>query len=467
MQPLRPLQFVSDQHETSPAVVQLRLFHDDAATERRIRLLLGAAGAFRVQSVGAQAADRCVATVLAFRRPEMPAACEVLRTLQERSPCVPVLVITDDVGAEDLIELLASGVSDFCSMSCNDGELLARLLRMLDGLPPRTRPPRELPHVLAHRLIGRSPLFLRVVERVPVLAQNEASILLLGETGTGKEVLAQAIHYCSRRAHGPWVAVNCAAIPADLVESEFFGHVRGAYTHAVESRRGLVQDAEGGTLFLDEIDALPLASQAKLLRFLQERQYRSVGASQTRAADVRIIAASNRDMRVEAETGRFRQDLYFRLAVLSLTLPPLRERREDIGALAVHFLGQVNGETDRHIGPPTPEALGRLCAHHWPGNVRELRHVILRGVLLTPHSRLQAEDIDFDDGCCADIAAPMGFREAKAQAVESFERHYLEALLARSGGNISRAAREAHKNRRAFFELLRRREIDPARYRAG
>jgi DNA-binding NtrC family response regulator len=321
--------------------------------------------------------------------------------------------------------------------------------------------------VLAHRLIGRSPLFLRVVERVPMLAQNEASILLLGETGTGKEVLAQAVHYCSRRAQGPWVAVNCAAIPAELVEDEFFGHVRGAYTHAVESRRGLVQEAEGGTIFLDEIDALPLASQAKLLRFLQERQYRSVGASQTHAADVRVIAASNRDMRVEAETGRFRQDLYFRLAVLSLTLPPLRERREDIGALSMHFLAQVNGETGRRIGPPTPEALGRLCAHHWPGNVRELRHVILRAVLLTSHTRLQAEDIDFDDGRCADIMAPMGFREAKAQAVESFERHYLEALLARSGGNISRAARDAHKNRRAFFELLRRRGIDPARYRAA
>ena len=456
-----------DQPETSTAVVQLRLFDSDAATELRIRRLLGAAGAFRVQRVDEPAGDRCLATVLVCQRPDVPGACEALRTLLERAPCVPVLAVTGEVGADGLDELVASGASDFCALSCSDDELLVRLRRLLNALPLRSTPARALPPGLGQRLVGRSPPFLRVVQRVAVLAQNEAGILLLGETGTGKEVLAQAIHYSSRRADGPWVAVNCAAIPADLVENEFFGHVRGAYTHAVESRRGLVQEAEGGTLFLDEVDALPLASQAKLLRFLQERQYRSVGASQTRAADVRVIAASNRDMRIEAETGRFRQDLYFRLAVLSLTLPPLRERREDIAALAMHFLAQVNGETGRRIGPPTPEALGRLWAHHWPGNVRELRHVILRAVLLTPHTRLQAEDIDFDDGRCADIAAPMGFREAKAQAVESFERHYLEALLARSGGNISRAAREAHKNRRAFFELLRRRDIDPARYRAA
>lgn len=449
------------------AVVHLRLFHDDAAIERRIRSLLTGAGALHVPRDGTPVADHCLAAVFVCRPPELSAACAALRSLHEAAPCVPVLAVTGDMAADGLAELVASGASDFCALSSSDSELLARLRRLLNNLPARSDTATAGLPALTQRLVGRSPPFLRVVQRVPVLAQNEAGILLLGETGTGKEVLAQAIHYSSRRADGPWVAVNCAAIPADLVEDEFFGHVRGAYTHAVESRRGLVQEAEGGTLFLDEVDALPLASQAKLLRFLQERQYRSVGASQTRTADVRVIAASNRDMRVEAETGRFRQDLYFRLAVLSLTLPPLRERREDIGALAMHFLAQVNGETGRRIGPPTPEALARLCAHHWPGNVRELRHVILRAVLLTAHTRLQSEDIDFDDGRCTDIAAPMGFREAKAQAVESFERHYLEALLARSGGNISRAAREAHKNRRAFFELLRRRDIDPARYRAS
>ncbi len=454
-----------DRFETPTALVQLRLFQEHATTETRLRRVFASAHVLPVQAADAPADDRCLAAVFVCQSPNVQAACAALQTLREQSPCLPVLAVTDEVGAHGLGDLLASGITDFCPLASSDDELLIRLRRLLGTVPLCSKPLAGTPPRLNQRLVGHSPPFQRVVQRLPTLAQNDASILLLGETGTGKEVFAQAIHYCSRRAHGPWVAVNCAAIPPDLVENEFFGHVRGAYTHAVDARRGLVQEAEGGTLFLDEVDALPLASQAKLLRFLEERQYRAVGASQTHAANLRIIAASNRDLRADAEAGRFRQDLYFRLAVLTLALPPLRERREDIGALCMHFLAQINTETGRHIGPPTPEALSRLSAHHWPGNVRELRHVILRAVLLTSHPRLQAQDIDFDDGRCADIAATLGFREAKAQAVESFERHYLEALLARSGGNISRAAREAHKNRRAFFELLRRRDIDPARYR--
>jgi len=193
--------------------------------------------------------------------------------------------------------------------------------------------------------------------------------------------IAQAIHYASRRARGPWVAINCAAIPPELVEDELFGHVRGAYTHAVGSRHGLVREAEGGTLFLDEIDSMPLAAQAKLLRFLQDKQYRVVGASALHTADVRVVAASNRDLRLAAATHTFRQDLFFRLNVLGLTLPPLRERREDIAMLALHFLGQANREAGRHLLGLTPAALRALQAHDWPGNVRELKHALHRAVL--------------------------------------------------------------------------------------
>jgi DNA-binding NtrC family response regulator len=240
--------------------------------------------------------------------------------------------------------------------------------------------------------------------------------------------------------------------------------VRGAYTHALDARHGLVHEAEGGTLFLDEIDSMPLPAQAKLLRFLQDKQYRVVGASATRIADVRVIAASNRDLRAGAVTSGFRQDLFFRLNLLSLRLPPLRERGADVTLLAQHFFAEINAETRRRLTTITPAALALLQAHDWPGNVRELRHVLHRAVLLAPGPALQAVDIELDGVAFAD-AQPVSFRDAKAHAVEAFERHYLDLLMLQNAGNISRAARVAQKNRRAFFELLRRHEIDPTRYR--
>ncbi|MGH8479585.1 MAG: sigma-54 interaction domain-containing protein [Gammaproteobacteria bacterium] len=313
-------------------------------------------------------------------------------------------------------------------------------------------------------MIGNAPEFLKLLKRIPAIARSNASVMLLGETGTGKEICAQAIHYCSPRSQGPWVAINCAAIPPELMEDELYGHVRGAYTHAHATRYGLVCEAEGGTLFLDEVDSLPLAAQGKLLRFLQDREYRAVGSSSVRHADVRVIAASNCDLKLAMLSGRFRKDLFFRLNVLTLTMPPLRGRREDIAALASHFFDQANREVGRQLLGISPTALRRLFSHTWPGNIRELKHVIERAVVLAEGSILEATDIELD-GEAATEQALMSFREAKAQAVEAFERCYLEQLLAQSQGNISRAARAAQKNRRAFFELLRRHAIDASRFR--
>ncbi|BDB28713.1 hypothetical protein Tamer19_61340 [Cupriavidus sp. TA19] len=400
----------------------------------------------------------------------LAACCASLCSLRAAWPGVPTVVLAQDLPEELLARLLACAPFDFCQLSGSDAEIRLRLRRAL-GLLPCVEPAIEpaLPADLSSRLIGRAPGFLRIVRRVPVLAGSTASVLLLGETGTGKEVFAQAIHYSSPRARGPWVAINCAAIPSELVESELFGHTRGAYTNAVAAREGLVQEAECGTLFLDEIDATPLAAQAKLLRFLQEKEYRMVGCSQRRTADVRVIAASNRDLRRATAAGTFRQDLFFRLNVLNLTLPPLRERREDVPALAMHFLAQANRECGRCLGGLTPGALHRLLAHDWPGNVRELKHVIQRAVLLAQGSTLQAADIELDGeapgAAFDDRVVPISFHEAKARAVEAFERHYLEQLLVQSHGNITQAARAAAKNRRAFFELLRRHGIDAAHFR--
>src|SRR5690606_5099810 len=255
---------------------------------------------------------------------------------------------------------------------------------------------------------------------------------------------------------GPWVAINCAAVPVELIESELFGHVKGAFTTANSSRHGLVREAEGGTLFLDDIDCLPLLAQGKLLRFLQQQEYRPVGSNTVCRSNVRVVASSNRDLRALASRNAFRQDLYFRLNVLPVSLPPLRERREDIAALAVHFI-ELFG---RSPGPDTPqrprrrlspEAMLKLVDHDWPGNVRELRHVIERSLLLSDRHEISAGDIDIDGGAGmegadgpegASIAAE-SFRAAKKRFVDRFERRYIETLLSIHNGNITHAARAA------------------------
>ena len=334
-------------------------------------------------------------------------------------------------------------------------------------------------------LVGHSAAFVAALARLPRYARCDAGVLILGETGTGKEVCAQALHYASARAGGPFVAVNCAAIPGELVEDELFGHVRGAYTHAHAARSGLVAEAEHGTLFLDEIDALPLAAQAKLLRFLQDQQYRPVGSSQLRQAHVRVVAASNRPLDALAAAGQFRQDLLFRLNMLTLMLPPLRQRMADVPALALmlpplrqrmadvpalaeHFLALSRRDGQHAIQSISPAALARLMAWSWPGNVRELKHAVDRAALLASGPQLAADDLDLGpaQAAAAPPAAAEGFNAAKARAVRDFERHYIERTLAEAGGNIAQAARLARKHRRAFFELLRKHDIDAARYRA-
>jgi len=458
--------------------LQLRSFVADAAVDARIGRLLAALPLQVEERHGVSAALACAderapaAIILVADAASAARATSALHSVHAAWPAAAVVLLSDGVRDAALTRLVEAGVDEFAGLACDDAELVLRLRRALGLLvrPVEAAPASDpdLPDSLRGRLIGRAPAFLRMVRRVPQVAGSDATVLLLGETGTGKEVCAQAIHYTSPRASGPWIAINCAAIPAELVETELFGHVRGAYTHALDARHGLVHEAEGGTLFLDEIDSMPLPAQAKLLRFLQDKQYRVVGASATRTADVRVIAASNRDLRATAATRGFRQDLFFRLNILSLTLPPLRERGADIALLAQHFFAEINAEAGRRLASITPAALALLQSHDWPGNVRELRHVLQRAVLLATGPVLQASDIELDgaDAPAADDA-PVSFREAKASAVEAFERRYLDMLMLQNAGNISRAARVAQKNRRAFFELLRRHDIDPTRYRSA
>lgn len=330
--------------------------------------------------------------------------------------------------------------------------------------------PRVALHPRLARLVGRNALFMQQVQRVTVLAPCNAGVLVQGETGTGKELFAQALHYLSPRAGHPFVAVNCGALPAELVESELFGHTRGAFTHAHEAQKGLVAQAQGGSLFLDEVDSLPLLAQVKLLRFLQDKEYRPVGSAREHTADVRLIAASNTDLWAAVQRGAFRADLFYRLNVLTLSLPALRQRPEDLLLLAQHFIEHYAREFQRPVCGLSAAAAAAICAHHWPGNVRELQHAIERGVLLAPGDEVLGADLCLagaarvattDDGHDGE-----SFQHAKSRMVDEFERHYLEHLLLRYQGNITRAAGAACKNRRAFFELMKKHQIDSARFRS-
>jgi len=314
------------------------------------------------------------------------------------------------------------------------------------------------------QLIGQSPSFLAAKEQIAAVARYDVNILLLGETGTGKELFARAIHYLSVRSGQPFVPVNCGAIPVDLVENELFGHERGAFTGAGSATPGLVQEANGGTLFLDEIDALPSLAQVKLLRLLQEKEYRSLGSTQIRHADLRVIAAANASIRQAVADGKFRQDLYYRLNIVPVTLPRLSERLEDIPLLAHHFLKKYADEFHKNVTAFSGDALYTLMQYPWPGNVRELEHIVERAVVLAQEVIIDVPDLRLTDSVAPH--APSSFQEAKESALAHFERTYLHALLTSSQGNISQAARIARKDRRALRQLLKKHQIDAASFKS-
>jgi DNA-binding NtrC family response regulator len=326
--------------------------------------------------------------------------------------------------------------------------------------------------LLGINLIGQSPALLDVIDLIRRIACHDVTVAIYGETGTGKELVAQALHYTSARAAGPFIPVNCGALTDSLFESELFGHERGAFTDARREHAGLVEQALGGTLFLDEIEALSPRGQVALLRFLQDRSYRKVGGRQQLQASVRIIVASNiAPEQLLADHEHFREDLFYRLNVLPLHIPPLRERREDIALLAQHFLTIYRTRFDLPGKIIGDAGMTWLQDQDWPGNVRELENTLQRGLLLAegdeigPHHLQLSAESDTADGML-DTASlqSLPFNEARAHVLESFEHDYLQELLARSGGNVTRAARKAGKERRTLGRLLKKHHINPTRY---
>lgn len=377
---------------------------------------------------------------------------------------IPVITALDAFEPDQAFELFQAGAADFISAPFKAADVLPRAWRLIRQLLTDQKW-EQMAHTEYHstQLIGESVAFRAEANKIPLIAGCNANVLIVGETGTGKELYARAIHYDSVRAGQPFMPVNCGAIPVELVENELFGHTRGAYTGANTLQIGLIEEANGGTLFLDEIDCLPIFAQVKLLRFLQEKEYRPLGSPKMRRADVRIIAASNINMPEAVDNGRVRQDLFYRLNIISLTLPPLRERREDIPLLAHHFLTIYSRESGRRVTDFSEEALHLLMVHPWPGNVRELEHVIERAVVLCQGETIQAKDVLVGNSVFDGHRESL--QQAKAREIARFEKNYIQGVLAACRGNITRAAQVAQKNRRAFWQLIQKHQIDVNRFK--
>lgn len=377
--------------------------------------------------------------------------------IHRANPVLPVIVLTAHGTIPDAVAATQRGVFGYLTKPFDGKDLVNTVTQASQLSAPAAND--EPVEEWRGGIVTRNPELETVMARAKLVAAGDASVLIRGESGTGKELLAHAIHKASPRGNKPFMAINCGAIPEALLESELFGHMKGAFTGAARDHEGLFQSANGGTVFLDEIGDMPVPLQVKLLRVLQERMVRPVGATQSVAVDVRIVSATHRDLETAIREGRFREDLYYRLNVVSFTLPPLRERREDVPLLATHFLSDISKKYGKTVNAFSAEALQLLVKYDWPGNVRELVNVVEQAVALTTGSvvspalvesalRVQASELD-------------SFEQARGQ----FERDYLARLLKMTNGNVTHAARLAKRNRTEFYKLLHRHHLEPGLFK--
>jgi two-component system response regulator GlrR len=384
----------------------------------------------------------------------------LFEAIRAENPTLPVIILTAHGTIPDAVAAVNRGVFGYLTKPFDAKALLIEVERALALSGGVATGADGEDHGWRAEIITRNPAMEDVLARARLVAESDASVFIFGESGTGKELLARAIHKSSpRRAHA-FVGINCSAIPEQLLESELFGHVRGSFTGATRDHKGLFLTAHRGTLLLDEIGDMPLSLQVKLLRVLQEKQVRPVGSTETHEVDVRVISATHRNLEAEMAAGNFREDLYYRLNVVALTLPPLAERREDIPLLAGHFLSQVSAKYRRVVNGFAPEAMELMIAASWPGNVRQLYNVIEQSVALatTPiipvslaQQAIQHQQAEF-----------ASFEDARRR----FEREYLTQILKITEGNVTQAARLAKRNRTEFYKLLGRHQLDPKLFKS-
>jgi DNA-binding NtrC family response regulator len=405
-----------------------------------------------------------------------PRADTLHAVIHEADPQLPVVILDPKPSVATARACLQAGACDYLDLSTAEAELEDSLARLLTGSRRQAREEVlrravERPYSFGD-FLGESPAMQQVYSIIDRVASSSVDVLVTGETGTGKELVARAIHARSRRSSGPFVPVDCGAIPDTLMESELFGYERGAFTGANARRMGLVESADSGTLFLDEVGELPLPLQAKLLRVLQERRVRRVGARQENAVDVRVVAATSRPIDQMMTQGSFRRDLFYRIAVVRIDLPPLRARGDDIGLLAEFFANRAAQEMGRTIGGLSTDVYQVLKNYQWPGNVRELQNVVRRAIALTRSPTAGLDDLPDEVVAAAGRvagaeASAVGFFGQRAEHVARFERQYLADLLTRHLGDVSAAARESRLPRGTLYRLLKGHGLDAAAFRPG
>jgi len=379
----------------------------------------------------------------------------LLKELQTRSPGLRVVIVTAHGTIPDAVTATQSGAFGFLTKPIDKDELMSTVERAL-----RVSGSVDVEEGWASSIITRNQAMKEILQQAKMVAATDARVLITGESGTGKELLAQAIHAASDRRNKPFVAINCSAMAENLLESELFGHEKGAFTGATRSHNGLFQSAEGGTLMLDEIGDMPMRLQVKLLRVLQEHQVRPVGSTEAVNVDVRVISATHRDLQSLLTQGKFREDLYYRLNVVNIKLPTLDERREDIPLLVAHFLQLISAEADQERKVYAPEAVEMLVTAEWPGNIRQLYNVVRQNVALSRSPVISRELVQQSLGEHA--GKLMSFSDAR----DEFTRNYLSQILQITMGNVSQAARLAKRNRTDFYKLLARHDLNPDTFKS-
>jgi two-component system response regulator GlrR len=444
---------------------RILLVDDDTDLLRLLSMRLDAAG---YQVIASESAEQAMAH-LAAQRPHLVITdlrmrgmdgMALLARIHHHNPALPVIILTAQGSIPDAVSATQLGAFAFLTKPFDGKALVAQIenaLRLAGGNTDVVMDDAQW----RRDIITRSPAMEELLSQARLVAGADVSVFIRGQSGTGKELLARAIHNASPRRDAPFVAVNCGAIPEPLLESELFGHTKGSFTGATQDYQGLFPSAHGGTLFLDEIGDMPPALQVKLLRVLEDKLVRPVGSTRSVAVDVRIISATHRDLATEAAAGNFREDLYYRLNVVTLEIPPLAERREDIPALAQHFLARLCAKHGKHIKGYSPEAMELLVGAAWPGNVRQLLNVIEQAVALCTTEIISTTLLQ------KAIRDEPGTVPPLAEARKHFERDYLAQLLRITNGNVTQAALLAKRNRTEFYKLLHRHALDPALFKVA
>lgn len=444
-------------------VTELERCREALAALPRISVVAESTSSAAVKLLGLESLDLVVTDL----RMPLVDGLDILRVAQSLDPEMPVVIMTGYPSVDTAVAALKDGAADYLSKPVNLDELVTVASRLLETRRLRSE------HRLLQRhlnqdyafgeMVGVSPGMAEVFETVRRLASSDVDVLVIGETGTGKELVARSLHRQSANRSGRFVPVDCAAIPESLMESELFGHERGAFTGADQKSIGLMEFANQGTFFLDEVNALPMSMQAKLLRSLEERRFRRVGANLEIDVDIRVIAASNEDLAALVEEGRFREDLYYRLNVGMVEIPPLRDRDSDIPLLVEHFLEHHQGASDRRVTGVSPDALNVLKAYSWPGNVRQLQNVVRRALVMTSGPVLTLEDLPdevvSERGDRA-TTGPGSFFDVRAEHQDRFEKEYLVGMLREWLGDVSEAARRAEIPRGTFYRLMKKHDLN-------